>query len=108
MDHAWAKLKQSKPQPRIFWEFIEAERNNVLKAYEVGAQLNVAVRPGPAILRFSDSIASFQKSDATLYQSFIRAGAYGGQGALAVCREALTFWENYLNEVEADANSGQP
>lgn len=68
---------------RVFWEFIEAERNNVLKAYEVGARLNVIVRPGPAILSFSDSIAPFQKSDATSYEPFMRSGFYGGRGRLA-------------------------
>jgi len=28
---AWKDLSDSKPEPRIFWEFVEAERNNVLK-----------------------------------------------------------------------------
>jgi len=103
VDEAWEKVKATKPEPRILWGFIESERNNVLKAYEVGARLNVTVRPGPAILSFSDSIAQHQKSDATLYESFIRAGSYGGQDALAVCREAVAFWETYLADVEAAA-----
>ena len=72
VDEAWEKLKRTKPEPRILWEFIEAERNNVLKAYDVGARLNVTFRPGPAVLSFSDSIARHQKSDATLYE-FVHA-----------------------------------
>jgi hypothetical protein len=107
IDDAWARLKQTKPEPRIFWEFIEAERNNVLKVYEVSARLNVTVRPGPAVLSFSDSIAAYQ-SDPTTYESFIRLGFYGGRDALAVCREALVFWEKFLNDVETAAKSQQP
>ena len=106
VDDAWGRLKQTKPEPRVFWEFIEAERNNVLKAYEVGAQLSVTVRPGPAILSFSDAIAPYQKSDATSYESFMRSGFYGGRDTLAVCRDAIAFWERFLDDVEAAAGAG--
>lgn len=108
VNDAWTRLNQTKPEPRVFWEFIEAERNNVLKAYEVGAQLNIIVRPGPAILSFSGSIAPYQKSDATSYESFMRSGVYGGRDALAVCRDAIAFWEKFLNDVEAAAKSERP
>ena len=103
VDEAWDRVKRTKPDPEILWEFIEAERNNVLKVYEVGARLSITVRPGPAILSFSDSIARHQKSDATSYESFMRSGFYGGRDALAVCQEAVAFWEKYLAEVEAAA-----
>lgn len=106
VDEAWNRCKQTKPEPRILWEFIEAERNNVLKAYEVGARLNITVRPGPAVLSFSDSIARHQKSDATSYEAFLKSGFYGGRDAIAVCREAIDFWELYLNEVETAALKG--
>jgi hypothetical protein len=108
VDDAWRRLKQTKPEPSVFWAFIEAERNNVLKAYEVGAQLSVTVRRGSAILSFSDSIAPYQKSDATSYESFIRSGFYGGRDALAVCRDAIAFWERFLNDVEAAAGVSGP
>ena len=41
VDVAWDRVRASKPEPEILWEFIEKERNNVLKAYQVGPQLNV-------------------------------------------------------------------
>ena len=34
IDQAWIELKKSEPQPEIFWKFIHAERNAVLKEYE--------------------------------------------------------------------------
>jgi len=65
--------------------------------------LNTGIRPGPAVLSFSDSIAAHQKSDAASYESFMRSGFYGGRNALGVCREAVAFWEKYLADVEAAA-----
>src|SRR3990172_5905920 len=50
---AWDDLKKTKPEPRIYWEFIEEERNNILKAYEFGARMNTTIRPGTAYLSLS-------------------------------------------------------
>lgn len=105
VDEAWARLKQTKPAPNIFWEFIEAERNNILKAYEVG--LDVAVRPNyPARMGFSESIARYQR-DPAAFESFMRLGFYGGRDGVAVCQEAIAFWETFLNDVETAAKSKQ-
>jgi hypothetical protein len=43
---AFADLKATAPEPRIFWTFIEEERNNILKEYRSSAKQNVTVRPG--------------------------------------------------------------
>jgi len=102
VDEAWAELKKTKPEPRIFWEFIEEERNNVLKAYEVGARLNTTMRPGTAHLSFSGRDQA-DPSGPTTYESFMRSGVYGGRDALEVCREAIEFWRRFLSDVEAAA-----
>lgn len=107
IDQAWAELKRTKPEPRVFWEFIEKERNNVLKAYQVGARLNITVRPGPASLSFSGRVDAAQ-SGLTTYETFMRSGFYGGRDALAVCREAIAFWDRFLDDVEATARSRHP
>ena len=80
-----------------------ASMKDVLKAYEVGAGLNVTVRPGPAVLSFSDSIAAHQESDATTYETFLKLGSYGGRDAIGVCQEAIDVWERYLQDVETAA-----
>src|ERR1041384_3190884 len=36
IDNAWQKLRSSKPEPKIFWRFIEEGRNLVLKEYQLG------------------------------------------------------------------------
>jgi hypothetical protein len=33
----WQEIRNSKPEPEIYWGFIEKERNNILKQYEFGA-----------------------------------------------------------------------
>lgn len=43
-----AKLRTTRPASGIFWEFVEQERNNLLKVYEFGAQQHVTVYPGAA------------------------------------------------------------
>src|ERR1035437_960735 len=43
---AWSKLSHTKPEPAIFWRFIEDERNNILKEYRISAGLGITVRPG--------------------------------------------------------------
>jgi len=40
---AWRGLGASKPEPIIFWDFIDAERNNVLKEYLLSAGQGVTV-----------------------------------------------------------------
>jgi hypothetical protein len=102
IDDAWGKLKKSKPEPRIFWEFMEEERNNVLKAYEFGARLNITVRPGTRHLSLSGQ-GYADPSEPTTYESFMQAGVYGGRDAVEVFREAIDFWQSFLGDVESAA-----
>jgi hypothetical protein len=53
IDAAWKELSDSKPEPKIFWEFIEAERNNVLKTYTFSVGVGVTVRPGTVYLELA-------------------------------------------------------
>jgi hypothetical protein len=100
----WATLSKSKPEPRIFWEFIEEERNNILKAYEFGARMNTTIRPGTAHLSLRGE-GSQGPSGPTSYDSFIRSGTFAGRDALEICRIAITFWRDFLDKVEASAHA---
>lgn len=101
---AWEDLKTSKPEPRIFWAFIDEERNNVLKAYKVGARLNSTFRPGAAHLSLSGE-SQQGPSGPTTYESFIRSGVFDGRDAVDVCRDAITFWKDFLDKVDAGAKA---
>ncbi len=87
IDDAWKDLNNSKPQPLIFHEFIDKERHNVVHLYSIGARQNTSITPGGP----------------TTYDSSVLSGAFCGRDAIEVCREAIAFWKEYLDKVEAAA-----
>jgi len=89
IDEAWVKLKRTKPDPAIFWEFIEAERNNIVHEYAVGAGQGVTVYPGQN--RPSD------------HHYLINYGLFAGQDQREVLRQAIVWWEIYLDEIDRNA-----
>lgn len=86
IDEAWSKLKSTKPEPKIFWEFIDAERNNIIHEYKVGAGQGVTVYLGQN--RDSDN------------HYLINTGQYKGRNQRDVLLEAIQWWESYLDEIE--------
>src|SRR5512139_1051892 len=40
------RLFEKKPEPRIYHQFIEDERNDAVHQFEIGAAVNIRVRPG--------------------------------------------------------------
>lgn len=86
---AWSQLGQSKPQHAIFWEFIEAERNNIIHEYEVGAGQGVTVHLG--------------QNKPTEHHYLINAGPYKGRDQREVLGEAIVWWENYLDGIDRAA-----
>lgn len=53
MDEAYTDLQKLKPEPRIYWEFSDAERNNILKVYEFGTKGVITFRPGTTSINLS-------------------------------------------------------
>jgi hypothetical protein len=102
IDSAWEKLKKSKPEPKIFWDFIEAERNNVLKAYVFGPRISITVRPGPAWLNLATGASGGSPGGPTTFDYFMRSGAFDGHGPRQPCLEAIEFWSSYLDAIERE------
>ncbi|HEV8662006.1 MAG TPA: hypothetical protein VGT06_02510 [Candidatus Methylomirabilis sp.] len=100
IESAWKDLGQSKPEPTIFWEFIEAERNNVLKAYEIGTGVNITVRPGTAWLNLATGETGSGPGGPTTFEAFMRSGPFEGRDPLELCREAIAFWQGYLDSID--------
>jgi hypothetical protein len=99
---------KAKPmEPRIFHEFIRAERNDVVHLYEIRSAVNVTVRPGAGRLSFGPVVAGaangFGYTPTTLDFS-MRDGPFKGRDPLDLCREAIAFWRQYLDAIDA----GQP
>jgi hypothetical protein len=107
IDSAWQELCQSKPEPSIFWEFIEAERNNVLKAYVIGTGVNITVRPGTARLNLGNGETGSGPSGPTTFEAFMRSGPFQGRDPIELCREAIAFWHRYLDAIDLQVVAGQ-
>ena len=97
---AWNELKKSKPQPRIFWQFVEEERNSILKAYEFGPAMNITIRPGTAHVNLATGDTSSSPSGPTTFEAFMRSGSFEGQEPLTLCRDAIEFWRVYLDKID--------
>jgi hypothetical protein len=71
----WRKFQSDREAHWIFWEFIEKERNNLLKTYSSGARF---VRDGEA------AYVEFE----------------GGEDAFQLFRQAVYWWRHQLMELE--------
>jgi hypothetical protein len=98
---AWNALTKSKPEPRILWQFIEEERNNVLKTYEFGPAMNITIRPGTAHLNLATGDTYSSPSEPTTFDAFMRSGAFEGQDPLTLCRDAIEFWRAHLDKIDS-------
>lgn len=104
IDAAYQELKAKRPEPLIFWEFIDKERNNLLKTYEFGVQQNVILRPGGVWLNLRTGESGADPSGPTTYEDLVREGLFAGQDPRAVVAEAIEWWKDYLRDVEDRAN----
>jgi hypothetical protein len=91
-------LQNERSANRIFWDFIEAERNSVLKAYEFGyreddVEIEAVASDGTRIV-YSN----------VPFVSELRAGPFAGQPGLEIARKALVWWERQLDAIEEDAH----
>jgi len=101
--HWWSDLKQQKPNPAIYWGFIELERNNVIKTYRIGAGQNVTVRPGAAILNHEYRQIGSTSSGPTTFENVMREGSFAGKDPRDLVGEAIEFWRANLDEIDQRA-----
>jgi hypothetical protein len=76
IDSLWRKLKSDREENWIFWDFIEKERNNLLKTYSFSAR--------------------FVPNQEGAYIEF-----EGGEDAFQLFRQAVYWWRHQLMELEA-------
>jgi len=92
IDQAYEKWKGDRETNAIFWEFIDDERNRMLKEYEIGflsGPINVLVQP-------SGEIATL---DHNLFCP-IADGRYSGEDSRDVMAEGIAWWEKQLSAIE--------
>jgi hypothetical protein len=101
IDSQWAELNHSKPEPLIFWEFIEKQRNNVLKQYELGVTRGITLqgprvneRPTTIQIDHATSRGGQGYSPEAEHYSYITSGPFAGRDEKDVIRDvAFTVLE---------------
>lgn len=102
IDNKFKEILKTKPDPKIFWEFIVQERNRFLKNYEYGIDRSITV---PALsggflkVDCGDSRGG-QFSPGSKLISIITSGPFKGRYEKEVAWEAYDWWEKYLNEID--------
>jgi hypothetical protein len=92
VQRAYSEWKLDREANAIFWEFIEDERNNILKEYEIGflaGPIDVLAQP-------SEQMCSI---DENLFCP-ISEGRYAGEDGRDVMADAIAWWERQLNAIE--------
>jgi hypothetical protein len=93
IDAAWKKLHNpsTKQDFPIFHEFIEAERNSLIKQYEFGASVYLTGRMLGMLGQ--RTVPRFEMLD----------GRYKGRDPRELCTEAIEFWRGYLDGIDSGA-----
>lgn len=108
----YQKLKRTRPEPAIFWEFIDSERNRFLKEYEHSVDRGVYI--GPIQRKSEKNVFSYvdQGRNQNVYTkapsgkeySIISTGHFKGENEKKVALRALKWWEKYINDIKKEAN----
>lgn len=94
VERAYALWKSNKPANAIFWDFVEEERNQVLKQYELG------ILAGPI-----DIVAANDRF--TLDEQIfcpLAGGPFAGEDCRDVLKLAIDWWERQLEDIESKAS----
>lgn len=99
----YRKLKDSKPEPHIYWGFIEEERNLVLKEYRFrgvhASGLNVTSLTGPSSK--GQQFTRTREEPGDLHLHVFDEGPFAGRNHLDVATEAIRWWRSYLDQIDA-------
>jgi len=90
---AFEAWKADRDDNAIFWDFIEAERNQVLKQYEVG------FLEGPTSLTAAGQIYDL---DGSLFCPIVD-GPFAGEDCRDLLEQAISWWASQLECIQVDA-----
>lgn len=99
----WIALKASKPIPAIFWEFIDDERNQILKEFKINAGQGVTIQLHGQTMQLN-SQASARSPEPTrveaIYHYPITGGPFAGADQGHVLDLALAWWQAELDFID--------
>lgn len=97
VDARWDSWQRNRDQHRLFWDFIEAERNAVLKTYEMG------VHPGDVqVLVDNPAAAEVFTLDECIFKPLLD-GPFAGEDGRDVARDAIVWWQGELSGIASAA-----
>jgi hypothetical protein len=120
----WQELNKTKPNPAIFWCFIERDRNKLLKQADltVGQGLHIAMHEAAwAFDTYSISASGQEPSEpaeqqcpppcsahpprsaSVTYSYHMNSGPFVGQDPRDLVRDAIEWWEEQLSDIEQKA-----
>ena len=112
IDAAYSRWKVDRSSNRIFWDFINEERNNILKQYQFNIhpkkETNVVVVPPAG--HFGAGEASQVQQAFSIGENLYRPilDGYGeGDDARDVYREALEWWHKELTAIEESLEASE-
>jgi hypothetical protein len=103
IDDWWKKLNESKGSNPLFWEFIDKERNLVLKEYEIrGRQETTVFLTGLQLTINGQTGATYAPAPAPapINHYKIADGYYNGCNQKELIQNAIDWWESQLNEID--------
>jgi hypothetical protein len=93
MIEKWNDVRLKKSDHPLFWEFIDRERNNILKQYQFSASEAIVKADGSIVPRRGLLYMMGEDEKSTL---MIKGGHYDGRQALEVAEEAARWVENTI------------
>jgi hypothetical protein len=100
----WEELRLSRPEPHIFWSFIEEERNRFLKNYKHGIVRKTTFDTLVPGVRASVDLANARggkiSASVSETESYISSGQFEGINEHTVAWMAYEWWKNYLDEID--------
>lgn len=101
VDNWWSKLKATKPTPKIFWHFIEDERNAILKLYRTNAGQGVTVYASLPEVNLRTGEQKQGPPPRVVHHYRIVSGPFAGRDQRGLIEEAIKWWEAELDAIDA-------
>lgn len=88
----------------IFFDFIERERNSMLKEYETAANLAVCIDAGTIDCSLIPKGGSLTIIPEISFKHTMKDGPSSGRDHLELVNEAICWWESQLDAIDDAAN----
>jgi hypothetical protein len=98
IDAWWASVKATRPP--IFWQFIDVERNSILKTYQGNAGQGATVLLSGIQVGMNGGESRVDPPQPAIYHYELNDGPYKGRDHREVLREALSWWEQQLADID--------